>query len=268
MPTGSSYGRRTNNTKRHFDRLGPSESALAQFLYPFAFRDVVFWWDDFTQGSTTLSDNYTLGTDACSTAFAKNAGLGGRIQGVTQAAANDYIAILTGADWLGDNNAGQEMRWQTDNIVTSKWEQGFTDPLGDNTLPALSDIDTPSIANCGTDVAAIVRDTGQTLTTGAFLTDGGTACFNTTATTLACSYTGTNSVYRATRIQIATNAAAGFVFGACNCLVASAQHGDTTANSIEGGTALTARLTYGTLACTAKTVTIDYWAIWMDRFIP
>ena len=268
MPRGNTYGNVTTrilrNTQGHFGRLGPSESALAQFLYPFAFRDVVFWWDDFTQGRTTLTDDYTLGTDACSTAFAKNVGLGGRIQGVTQNTAVDYIGILTGADWFGDNNAGQEMRWQVDNQVTAKWHQGFHDPLGDNTLTAINDIDTPTITNCAVNLALIARDTSQTLTTTAFITDGCTCCFNATKTNLG-TWIPTNSVYHVTRVQLATNAASAGVWDACNALQTSAQHGCVTANSVEGGTAMQASLIYGTLACVAKTVTADYWALWEDR---
>lgn len=268
MPRGNDYGGITSNvanSQYHFGRLGPSRSAMAEFLYPFAFRDVVFWFDDFTQNVTAnLSDHYTLATDACSVAFAKSAGLGGRIIATTEAAAADYVGILTGLDWFGDNNAGQEMRWQVDNQVGAKWHQGFHDALGDNTLTVLNDIDTPSITNCAVNVAIIGRDTGQTLTTTALVTDGDTSCFNTTKTNLG-TWIPTNAQYHDTRIQLATNAAAAMVFDNNHVLQASANHGCATANSVEGGTAVQASLVYGTLACAAKAVTIDYWALWEDR---
>lgn len=268
MPKGNTYGnhfRPLNNTQGHFGKLGPSESALAQFLYPFAWRDVVFWYDDFTQNiAANLSDHYTLGTDAGSTAFAKSAGAGGRIQAVTEAAAADYVGILTAVDWFGDLNAGQEMRWQVDNQVDAEFHQGFHDALGDNTLSVLNDIDTPSIQNCAVNVAVIARDTAQTLTTTAFITDGDTSCFNTTKTNLG-TWIPVNATYHTTRIQLATNAAAAMVFDADNALQTSAQHGCATANSVEGGTGVQASLIYGTLGCAAKTVTIDYWALWQDR---
>jgi hypothetical protein len=269
MPKGNTYGNHVNpvnNSQGHFSRLGPSESAMAQFLYPFAFRDVVFWFDDFTQNvAANLADHYTLGTDACNTAFAKSAGSGGRITGTTAATAANFVAILTAADWLGDRNAGQEMRWQLDDVCDICWEQGFTDPLGDNTLGALNDIDTPSVTNCATDIAVIGQQTDATLTTAAFVTDGSTACMNTTKTDLG-TYAPTAATYHTTRIQLATNAAAAFVFNACNVLVQSAQHGSVTACQIEGGTALTARLITGPIgACDAISSTIDYWALWQDR---
>lgn len=267
MPRGGTYGRSVvpPNSFPHFDRIGPSESAMARFLYPFAFRDVVFWFDDFTQGRTTLSDDYTLGTDAGATAFVKSAGAGGRISGSSGASDDEAACILTGADWLGDNQCGMEIYWQIDDVATTRWEVGFSDPLTDNTLPAVSDVDTPAISNGATDVAMLHLDTDQTLTTSAFVTDGSTANMNTTATTLDPVYSMVAATYAAHRIQIITNAASLFVFGASHQLSHNVQHGTATANSIEGGVALTSRLFVGTRDTTPNVAIADYWAIWQDR---
>ncbi len=266
MPTGADYGKNTNpsnHTVGHFSRMGPSQSAMANFQYPFMFRDVVFWFDDFQQAAT-LTDWYTLGTDACATAFVPAAGLGGTIAGATSAGAGKFLAILTSADWEGDKNAGQEMRWQVDDNDNICWEQGFTDPLSDNTLGGLNDIDTPSVTNGATDIALIALQADATLTTAAFVTDGVTACMNTTKTDLG-SYVGTNSAYHTTRIQLEGNSASGYVFDAAGTLQQNAQHGSLTACSIEGGTDLTARLVVGALACSDIVPTADYWAIWQCR---
>lgn len=267
MPDASAYGNYlAGHTQFHLNAMGPSNSKLALFQFPFMFRDVVFWFDDFTQNiAANLADHYTLGTDCGSTAFAKNAGSGGRIQGATQGAAGDFVAILTGADWLGDQNAGSEMRWQIDDICNNCWEFGFTDPLGDNTLGALNDIDTPSVTNCAADIAVIGLQSDATLTTAAFVTEGSTACMAPTKTNL-CTYAPTAAQYQATRVQLTGNASRAYVLDNNFALQTSAQHGCAVASQLEGGTAETVRLILGVVgACAAKTVTVDYWAIWQDR---
>ena len=270
MPTAGQYGRATQNpfnTFHHFDRFGPSQSALAYFLFPFAWRDVVFWFDDFTQGRTTLTDDYTLGTDSGATAFVKNAGSGGRIQGSTGSTDEEAICILTGADWLGDQECGMEVRWQVDAVGTAdlSFEAGFTDPLSDNTLPAVDDVDTPSVANGATDVAVIRLNQADTLKTEVFITDGVTANMNTTATALGTRIP-TAAEYLSTRIQIITDAASGYHFGANYQLQESAQHGAVLASQIEGGTALTARFFGQTKTVSVPLAfTLDLIAIWQNR---
>lgn len=268
MPSGGSYGRllRGPSSFGHLDRIGPSESALAQYLYPIAFRDVAFVMDDFLQGPiANIGDHWTLGTDAGATAFAKSAGLGGRISGSSGASDNEAAAILSAADWFGDNQAGMEVRWQIDDVATTRWECGFSDPLSDDTLPAVSDVDTPAVANGATDVAMIHLDTDQTLTTAAFVTDGSTANMNTTASTLSPVYSMVAATYTAHRIQIVADAAQLLVFGTTDDLSHSVQHGTLTANSIEGGVALTARLFVGTRDTTPNVAIVDYIMIWGNR---
>ncbi len=268
MPTGGSYGRQLpGNDFSHFGRFGPSESAIAQFLYPFAFRSVVFDLFDFTLDATaTITDWFTLGTDSNSTAFAKNAGANGRIQGTAGDGStdNDAIAILTGADYSGDQECGMEIRWQVDDLTDYSFETGFTDPLSDNTLPAVTDVDTPAIGNGATDVALIHLDTDQDLKTEAFITDGSTASMNTTKTDLGTRQP-TAATYLATRIQIITNSPSSFHFDNNFALLESAQHGDVVASQIEGGIALTARF-FGRTRATASTVfLLDYLALWQNR---
>ena len=265
MPQGGTYGRLLpGSDMRHFDRFGPSESALAQFLYPFAWRDVVFLFDDFIGHDANLADHFILATDAGATAFDGNAGAGGRIQGSSGATDNEAVAILTRADWFGDNQCGMEIRWQPDTLTDYYFETGFTDPLTDDTLPTVTDVDTPAIGNGATDVALIHLDTDQTLKTEAFVTDGSTANMNTTATALG-TREPTAATYLATRIQIVTNAAQGMHFDADYVLLESAQHGDATASQIEGGVALNARFFGGTRSTTPTIYTLDYFAAWQNR---
>lgn len=268
MPTGGTYGRLLPGSDfAHYQRFGPSESALAQFLYPFAFRSVVFDLFDFTlDGTATITDWFTLGTDANSTAFAKSAGQNGRIQGTAGDGSTDdvAVAILTATDYSGDQECGMEVRWQVDDLTDYSFETGFTDPLSDDTLPAITDIDTPAIGNGGADIAVIHLDTDQTLKTEAFATDGSTSNMNVTATSLGTRQP-TAATYLATRVQIITNSASGFHFDNNFALLESAQHGAVLASQIEGGVALTARF-YGRTRATASTIyLLDYFAAWQNR---
>ena len=264
MPTGSTYGNLLiPSSFSHIQRFGPSESALAQFLYPFAFRSVVFQFNDF-HDVATLTDWFTLGTDSGATAFAFNAGDGGRIQGATGTTDNNAVAILTGANWLGDQNCGMEVKWQVDDLTDYSFEVGFTDPLSDDTLPAVDDIDTPSVSNGAADIAVIHLDTDQTLKTEGFITDGVTASMDTTKTDLGTRQP-TAATYLVTRIQTTGNLSHGYHFDNNYALLEDANHGSAIASQLEGGTALTARFFGRTRSTTATTYLLDYFAAWQDR---
>lgn len=265
MPDAGTYGGNgTHSTFRHMGRFGPSQSNLAQFLVPFAWRDVSFVFDDFNGADATLADHWTLATDANGTAFAKTAGIGGTIVGTAGDAGTDnvFVAILTPADWEGDKNCGMEVRWQVDDLTDYGFETGFSDPLTDSTLFAENDIDTPSITNGATDVAVHVYDSDEDLDFVAFLTDGSTSNMNTTATSEA--YLPTAATYLESRVQIVGDAASGFIHEGY-ALKASASHGSVTASQIEGGVDLTARFTGATRATATTLFLIDYFAIWQNR---
>lgn len=274
MPTAGSYGVRTNpasNSRRAINKFGPPESALAAFLFPFAFRDVSFWYDDFTQlAQANLSDHYTLtgGAGTAGAAFAKSNGLGGRLSGSTGTDDNEDVYILTALDWFGDNQCGGEMRLQHDVVTSWSVEIGFNDALTDTAVAAMDDVDTPSITNGAADVALFTLDTDETLQTLAFVSDGSTADMNTTATTLTTFTVPTAATYYTARVQINTNAPSGFIFNAQNSLVDAVRtHGSGTANSIEGGIPLQWRLgVLNRVAATAKVTLIDYIALWQNRY--
>lgn len=276
MANGASYGRMYDASGfAHLGRMGPSHSNMTQFLYPYAFRDVVFHFEDFLHGGSIeagvadfqegmfASDTSANGTDfdIIATQLA-----GGVAQGVTGAFASDTVAIWSEDNWLGDNNAGCEFRFKIDDIDNQQFEVGFSDPLTDEKLTAINDIDTPTVTNGAADVALIARDTAQTLKVLAFVTDGSTANMNTTATSFATNTT--NAVYASARVQLAQNSALGYLLNAAGGVVASASHGALIGSQIEGGTLVHPRLLMEAATTSAITVDIDYIAIWQDRISP
>ena len=270
MATGAQYGSRVGRSSRKtVAKIGPLNSELANLLYPIQSRDVVFLHDDFLleEGTAITGSGLWVAGGINATNFAAPAAqlANGVVQGAIAANVADNKTLKGSAAWQGDLNCGMEIRWKVDNADTTLWEVGFVDPLTSFNDLALNDIDTPSITNGAADVALVAQDTGQTLTTMAFITDGSTSNFNTTKTNLG-TRTPTNATYMSARVQIATNAARCWVFDENGALVEQAQHGDVTANSIEGGVLLHLWAGWETLATTAKTVDIDYVTAWQDRY--
>lgn len=274
MADGGTYGRLYDSSGfRHIGRMGPSNALMAQFLYPFAWRDVVFHFEDFLHGGSLevgtadfeegmfVGDTSANGTDFNIIATQLS---GGVAQGVTGAVATDTVAIWSEDNWLGDNNCGLEIRYKIDDIDNQQFEVGWSDPLTDEKLTAVNDIDTPTITNGAADVALIARDTAQTLKTLAFITDGSTSNMNTTKTNLG-TRNNTNAEYASARIQLVTNQSFAFLLDANSGLLESAQHGDTVSDQIEGGTLVHPRLLMEAGTTSAVTVDIDYIALWQDR---
>lgn len=268
MATGNTYGNLYRPSGRgHLGMFTSPESALAQYLYPIMWRDAVFVFDDFT-GAVLSTHLWTAagvnGTnfDPPSTQLAN-----GVCTGVSSTTATDQNSIRSDAIWLGDQNCGAEFRFKIDNQATSALEMGFNDPMTSYTAStdfAVTGIDTPAVngANGVTDVAMVARITSETANTLNLITDGGTANMNATATSLAVS--PTNATYMTVRVQLAGNAAHAYVLDANDAVSAQAQHGSATASQIEGGTLVEARLAVQTVTG-ARTVDVDYIAIWQDR---
>ena len=282
MPKGSTYGNKQRpGGFAHIQRFTSSESELAKFLYPFAWRDTVFINDDFTSANATAAGSIDLNKWT----FAKIASNGtnfaatgtqvanGTITGITgSGAAGDHVNIRGGAVWAGDYNCGMEIRLKMDVITDVEWQTGFSDPLTSYTATPsiLNDIDTPSITNGATDVAIIGQDTGQTLTTMAFVTDGSTSNMNTTATALG-TRTQVVSTYKTYRVQLARTASAvassfAYVLNENNAVQESASHGGVLASQIKGDVLLHPWFMVQTLTTAAITVDIDYISVWQDRF--
>lgn len=275
MPSGSEYGRLLPGPSgfKHLDKMGPSRSNMAFFLYPFAWRDVSFVFDDFNGGGqievgvTDFKEGLWVGdTSANGTDFEIKATniVNGAATGITGANADDTAAIWGDAVWLGDQNAGVEFRYKQNDIDAIQWECGFSDPLTDEKLTAINDIDTPTITNGAADVAIIGQDTAQTLTTMAFITDGSTSNMNTTKTNLG-TRVGVNNTYQGLRVQLDGNSSFGFVLDENGAVLETASHGALIGSQIEGGVLVRPRFMLESLDATAHTIDIDFIACWQDR---
>lgn len=270
MPSGDSYGNLLlPGGFRHMDMFGPSESALAKFLYPFAWRNVCFVFDDFL--GPALNTHYWTAASTNGTAFDPPATQlkNGVCQAVTGTTAGDEATLRGDIVWSGDQNCGLEIKWKVDDNTSTQMEAGFTDALSAVTASAVNDIDTPSVANGAADVALVAQDTGQTLATMAFITDGSTSNMNTTKTDLG-TRTPTNATYISARVQLsqvasAVAAAKALLFDENQALTESAQHGDVLASQIKGDVLLQPWFYWEPLATAARTIDIDYIAVWQDR---
>lgn len=231
-------------------------SELVGFLLPFARQDYIYIDGDFY--GTLNGDLWALGTDAGSTAFAAAAIENGAVRGVTEAASGDYVLIkFNDVTFNSARYPGCEIREKRDVIITQKWEFGFSDPLTDDTLPALNDIDTPSITNGATDVAVIGQDTAQTLTTMALVADGTTGA--TAKTNLDTSLAPVVNVYSRKLVQLLGGNLAKAVFNDQHSLAV------VTTQGPDVDVLVRPHFILGTLAATAITVDIDYFRIWAER---
>lgn len=231
-------------------------SELVGFLLPFARQDFIYIEDDFA--GALNADLWTLGTDAGSTAFVAGTKENGVITGVTENSSGDYILIKHAmVMWNATRNPGCEIREKRDVVITQKWEFGFSDPLTDDTLPAVNDIDTPSITNGSTDVALFSQATDQTLTTLAAVADGTTGA--TAKTNLDTSFIPVAATYNRMLVQL---------LGANQSMFVWDNKFDQATVVGQGPDAdLLVRPHYilGTLASTAITVDIDYIRMWAER---
>jgi hypothetical protein len=256
---------------KHITYFDSANGALARFLYPFAWRDSVFLFDDFW-GDAIQAPWWTAAATN-GTAFDEPATQleSGVTRGITGTGAVGDETMLTGeAIWSGNNQCGLEVRWKADVVTDTKMQVGFTDPTTNNTSSIINDIDTPTIQNGATDVALVGQDTSQTLTTMAFITDGSGTNMNTTKTNLG-TRVPTAATYLGTRIQLtrtATNVAASkcVLLDATSGITDSAFHGDVVASQINGAILVKPWFYWENVTnATALTIDIDYVAIWQDR---
>lgn len=272
MPKGPDYGN-TNYPGgfRHLSYFDSGNGALSRFLYPFAWRDAVFLFDDFwgdaIQGPwwTAASTNGTA-FDEPATQFAN-----GVTRGITgTGAVGDETALKGEAIWSGNNQVGMEVRWKADVVTDTRMQVGLTDPTTNQTSSIINDIDTPTIQNGATDVALVGQDTSQTLTTMAFITDGSATNMNTTKTNLG-TRVPTAATYLGARIQLARPAAdvataKAFLLDANNAITETAIHGDVLASQINGAVLVQPWFYWENVTnATALTIDIDYVAVWQDR---
>jgi hypothetical protein len=135
---------------------------------------------------------------------------------------------------------------------------GFSDPMTDEALPCVTDVDTPAATSNGTtDLVIVHMDTDQTLTTMALVTRGGTD------TTAAKANLGTlapsAATYQTVLIQCGNRQGYAVVDGDPVSKSAGLSTGPDTA------VLMRPHFLYRTRNSSAKAVDIDYIRVWSER---
>lgn len=135
-----------NELRRAVGAHGPLYDMLALHT-----RDYIYFSDDFL--GDLLRDEYAVSTSSGATAWVVNAGLGGRVVGITGNTDNERATLyIPTSTWTGDINCILSARVQLSAIADVKCEVGFC-----NDPTAVGFIDN---LDAGTDVPTLVS--GQT----------------------------------------------------------------------------------------------------------
>lgn len=261
---GADYGNFKDPSGRgQIERFSPEGVFMA--LYPWLRDGVVYIEDDFLE-DTISGTKWNLAVDG-GTTFAWSVGKNGIIRGATGAADNDAMAINGDITWYGDNNCGMEARWLAPAaVVNFSWELGWTDALDDETLPAVTDIDTPATGNGAVDTAVLHMDTDQTLQTTALVSESTTTGF-AAQKVLVGTFKPTLSTWYKMRVQLNGNNVFCKIYDdtvpAQPVLVPGSEVGLQSA--IEGGTAVRPHLYFRTRTTETRQIDIDYIRCWQDR---
>jgi hypothetical protein len=252
----------------HLDKVGGGpRSALSDFLIFLARRDVYYKEYDFDE-STMVAASWVSNALTGGTAFAYNAGLGGRIQGATgaDATASNRVVNLYGPQVVtGNAYGGIAFRLQVGAAVTNiEWGAGLIDAHTTLTTPVVlvGDIDGPSSFAAGMgDAALVYQDTAETLTTSALVALGSSPVSNTGSKANLGTFAPTATTYFDVTVQLDGNTAYARVANADNSSVYEA----TLAAAINGATLLRPFFVASAPTALTKTWTIDRVAVWAMR---
>jgi hypothetical protein len=246
---------------------------LYDYLKLWAWQDKVVDFQDFLRpGEFDTTNDWLVansgGTSAAN--FAIRADIaGGTIQGDTGTTDNGSISLINAhLAWLGDLNAGMEVRIKTDIVTGYDLEVGFIDAVPAANAGGVNDEDTPTMV--AADAALLSIDTDETFTKLGFYTVGSTANFGPHRTSLAAvpALTGTTDAlpvadtFFTVTVQMVGNNAYLFVN---NKLMASHDETKDAQGNIEGGVKLAPWVYCRTRSTTAVFPEIDYIAMWQDR---
>lgn len=260
------------NTRRNLDRLRRVED-LGISIAPMMFGDLIFFLDDF-RGDTINLDNWVVTGDSGITVFAVPSPntAGGVITSDTSTDDNEYTSIYGPAYLTGDKNAGMMIRFKCSAYALGRIEMGLTDPLSDYTLPAVNDVDTPSITNGATTVAVLHMDTSQTLTTLAFVTDGN-ATYDTQSVAIdgagspsgASFTTFADDTFYKVIIQLKGDDAICEIWDDSTPSSPIMKDRKIITSAVEGGDVVQPWFIFGNLTSNSLVATIDYIAYWVER---
>lgn len=270
VPNAADFGRLLAGMLAHPNSFGRvlDPGVLRGLLFPNAFHGTRFVIDDF-DGDTLNTFLWTVDGDTGTTSFAIPAAgstvAGSIISGATAADDNEAISIYGHPTWSGDKNCGMAVRFKFDDVADIFFETGFTDPLSDYTLPAINDIDTPTITNGAVTVAVIVMDTDQTLKTAALVCDGDSTYatskvnFGTWAPTADTWYTAI--------VQTKGDTVMAWIYDtdtpASPKLVSGGEQ--VKVSGFEGGTLVQPWFIAGNRTTDGGLPVLDYIAVWADR---
>lgn len=267
----SDYGRVYNGLSSmrgpNFSRVASPQGIMAA-IFPSMFHDVDFVVDDFN-GDTLNTFLWTVDGDTGTTSFAIPAAgsteAGSIIVGATAADADEAVSIYGHPTWKGDLNCGMAVRWRTDDVADFFFEMGFTDPLTDYTLPAINDIDTPTITNGAVTVATVTLDTAQTLKTAALICDGD-ATYATTKVNFG-TWAPTAAKWYTTIIQTQGDTVMAWIY---DSTVASAPFLVAGGHQVkvagfEGGTLVQPWVIFGNRTTDGYAPAVDFIAVWQDK---
>lgn len=266
MPTG--YGDRIAKKAFPFSFQELNKFAATDphrlFLGPLAFSDMVWFFEDFL-GDTIDLNNWIAAETGTGTTFSipATALVNGAAVMVTGGTDNNVETAYGHRVWAGDNNCGMQIRMKSDVIDANALETGFVDDATNKDVPIVSDVDTPALAGGSSNLALLHYDTDQTLTTMAFVTDGGTSNMNTTAQTLSPVFTPTAATYHRYQVGIAGDIPFARIDGIRPTSTTTGVIGHRT----EGGTLVRPWICVRTRAGAAVTVHVDYVALWQDRAV-
>jgi hypothetical protein len=237
------------------------DSEMVGFLLPFARQDFCYVEDDF-DSDTISSVLWGLGADGTATTFAAGALESGTVQGSTGTTDNGgHMIFHDRTIWSSGRNCGAEIRFKVDIIASNgvQIEFGFSDPLSDNTLPAIDNIDTPasSTDNGQTDTAVLHIDGDATLKTWALV--GGPSIAGTTKANMPTGALLTAATYSRLLVQLNTNLAMGVMD---NDFTSKAV---TLDNGPDAAVLLRPHYFIMTLNTTAHVTDLDYFRIWSER---
>lgn len=270
IPNGADYGRYSSGLVTHPMAMAHilDPGTLRAMLFPNAWQGNRFILDDF-EGDTLNTFLWSVDGDTGTTSFAIPAAgstiAASIIKGDTSTDDNEGISIYGHATWSGDKNAGMAVRWRSSVVALTYQELGFTDPLTDYTLPAINDIDTPTITNGAVTVAVQARDASQTLTSMALIADGD----STYATSKVNHGTFTPSVdtWYTSIVQLNGDTVFSYIYDSntpsAPTLVAGGFQSAVAA--VEGGTLVQPWFFFGNKTSNSASVDLDFIAVWADR---
>lgn len=270
IPNGADYGRGKSGLLAHPMSMGHilDPQTLKRLLFPNAWQGNRFLLDDF-EGDAINTFLWTSTGGTGPTAFAIPAAgstvAGSIVKGDTSTDDNEGIEIYGHPTWCGDKNAGMAVRWRSSVIDLTIQELGFTDPLTDQTLQALGDIDTPTIGNGAVTVALQARDASQTLTTTALITDGD-ATYATGKVNHGTFLPVVDTWYTSI-IQLVGDTVLSYIYNSDTASAPTLVAGgfQSAVNAIEGATLVQPHFFFGNKTSNSASVDLDFMAVWADR---